>query len=209
MKVAHVLLLILPRSIALVTTSARSFSATRRSSTRVALRLNDDFDSLPSALKAMKALEPEDVSAQVQAQLWQESGRDPTYKVSGLATNEPTYTRLFTHATWATYTGKRPVVRWFTTTTTWLQSTILRAVFPVSLIASIWAFIVAGLPGVLLPRTSPVPMSLMGTALGLLLVFRASATHIFAISDPDATISYLRTPDLTAASVLAPLRRYE
>ena len=106
------------------------------------------------------------------------TGRDPFKYVSGLAAKEPSFTRLFTHETWEEYTGRPSLERWLVVTQTWPWSTVLRTVFPISLLASIWAFCIASLPAALLPRTSPVPMSLMGTALGLLLVFRTNNSYL-------------------------------
>lgn len=63
------------------------------------------------------------------------------------------------------------------TLVTWRYSTILRALWPISLTAAVWAFIVTSLPSRFLPRTSPVPLSLFGQALGLLLVFRTNNTY--------------------------------
>ena len=108
---------------------------------------------------------------ETQIALWAMIDRDPSFFVSGLKTSEPSFTRLFTHDTWADYTGRRPLTRWLIVTKTWRFSTILRAVFPIAFVASLWAYVISSLPAALLPRTSPVPMSLMGTALGLLLVF--------------------------------------
>ena len=139
---------------------------------------NGSYDQLPEALDRVRALEPEDVDGMAQLELWRASGRgDASKKVSGLKSSEPTFTRLFTHSTWASYTGRTALARWGMTLWTWRFSTILSSVAPVSLVASLWAYIIAGLPGVLLPRTSPVPMSLLGTALGLLLVFRTNNSY--------------------------------
>jgi len=120
------------------------------------------------------------VSASLSAQekLWLTTGRDPRMKVSGLQSEEPSFTRIFTHATWSRYTGRQPLIRWLTISSTWRFSTILYAVAPIAALSSLWAFIIARLPAVLLPRTSPVPMSLMGTALGLLLVFRTNNSYL-------------------------------
>jgi predicted membrane chloride channel (bestrophin family) len=112
-----------------------------------------------------------------QASLWAAAGLNPTYKVSGAITGEPSFTRLFSHEDWRYYTGKSPIRRWLRTVMTWRYSTVLRALWPISLIAAIWAFLISSLPGALLPRTSPVPMSLFGQALGLLLVFRTNNTY--------------------------------
>lgn len=142
------------------------------------LQMDVDFSSLAGKLDAVKAMEPAEVDGEAQQALWQLSGRrDPAYKVSGLMTQEPTFTRLFTHETWNAYTGRRLLARWWKTSITWRYSTILRSVLPVSIITAAWAYMIAGLPGVLLPRTSPVPMSLLGTALGLLLVFRTNNSY--------------------------------
>jgi len=140
--------------------------------------IGSELEPLSVALNRANELVQDDFDGQAQVALWRSSGRDPTYKVSGARTNEPSFTRLFTHETWASYTGKLPLTRWLGITATWRFSTILRCVFPVSLVASLWAYLIAGLPGVLLPRTSPVPMSLMGTALGLLLVFRTNNSYL-------------------------------
>ena len=97
---------------------------------------------------------------------------------SGISSLEPSFTRLFTHETWKRYTGRPSVERWLVVTSTWLSSTVLRTTLPISMIAAAWAFLVSSLPSALLPRTSPVPMSLMGTALGLLLVFRTNNSYL-------------------------------
>ena len=113
-----------------------------------------------------------------QKALWSMIGREPQRFVSGLTSDEPSFTRLFTHETWRAYTGRPILTRWLVILRTWRYSTVLRAVYPVSALASIWAYAVASLPRALLPRTSPVPMSLMGTALGLLLVFRTNNSYL-------------------------------
>ena len=73
-----------------------------------------------------------------QRSLWRAQGRDPKFKVSGLATNEPTFTRLFTHETWSMYTGLSPWRRWLRVAQTWRFSTILASVAPVCLFFSVW-----------------------------------------------------------------------
>lgn len=100
------------------------------------------------------------------------------WKISGQCSGEPSFTRLFTHETWQEYTGRRLVSRWWSVSLTWPFSTVLRSVAPVAGLASLWAYLIASLPRALLPRTSPVPMSLMGTALGLLLVFRTNNSYL-------------------------------
>ena len=61
--------------------------------------------------------------------------------------------------------------------TTWRYSTVLAALWPICLCASAWAYFVASLPPRILPRTSPLPLTLMGSAIGLLLVFRTTNTY--------------------------------
>ena len=99
-----------------------------------AVRCGDDFyGELQSQLAAVSALEPsletekEDVS--VQQGLWYESGRDPFVKVSGMVSGEPSFTRLFTHRTWQSYTGKRTFFRWLATFVQWRHSTLPRLPF--------------------------------------------------------------------------------
>jgi len=131
---------------------------------------------LAEQLERVRSIRPAEQSKEVQASLWAAAGLNPTYKVSGTITGEPSFTRLFSHADWRYYTGKSPIRRWSRIIVTWKYSTVLRALWPISLSAAIWAFLIASLPGTMLPRTSPVPMSLFGQALGLLLVFRTNNT---------------------------------
>ena len=87
------------------------------------------------------------------------------------------HAKLFTHETWkATPIGGRSIGG--CAPSSWRYSTVLRAVAPISFFAALWAYTIAHLPRALLPRTSPVPMSLMGTALGLLLVFRTNNSYL-------------------------------
>lgn len=155
-----------------------------------AVEAKSDYETLPAKLQEIAGLRctPEslgcsfdqtvDEAKEAQIALWKMIDRDPSLYVSGLRSSEPSFTRLFSHDTWEKYTGRRPLVRWLVITQTWRFSTVLRAVFPIVSIASIWAYIVTSLPAALLPRTSPVPMSLMGTALGLLLVFRTNNSYL-------------------------------
>eukprot|EP00965_Chrysotila_dentata_P114443 3782682-Pleurochrysis_carterae.AAC.5 len=135
------------------------------------------LNDIRAKLAAVRALRPLEETKEVQTSLWEAAGIDPIYKVSGSVSGEPSFTRLFTHETWSSYNGKPPLRRWLRTAATWRYSTILRSVYPITIIASMWAIFVASLPSRLLPRTSPVPMSLMGTALGLLLVFRTNNSY--------------------------------
>ena len=132
---------------------------------------------LAEQLEVVRSIRPADDSAEVQFKLWENAGLNPTYKVSGSISGEPSYTRLFSHADWREYSGTEPLERWMRAIVTWRYSTVLRALWKLSLLAALWAYAVASLPAALLPRTSPVPMSLFGQALGLLLVFRTNNTY--------------------------------
>ena len=166
---------------------------------RASVNLKGEYDSLatalenvihlrcsPGSLEAMgcavdqdSRLHPTaDEDDKMQTAMWDMIGRDPKFYVSGLRSKEPSFTRLFTHDTWSSYTGRPPIIRWLVVTKTWRFSTVLFAVFPISALATLWALAVTSLPAALLPRTSPVPMSLMGTALGLLLVFRTNNSYL-------------------------------
>lgn len=136
------------------------------------------IDDFVADLNAVREIRPMVQSPSVQASLWQAAGLNPVYKVSGAYTDEPSFTSLFNHKTWSYYTGRTPLRRWSRTMFTWRYSTVFAAVWPISTLAAIWAFAVASLPRSLLPRTSPLPMSFIGSALGLLLVFRTNNTYL-------------------------------
>jgi hypothetical protein len=133
--------------------------------------------SLAEKLRKVRDLRPTAQSPDMQASLWKAAGLDPTFKVSGIMTGEPSFTRLFSHDTWQQYTGKSPFRRWLRITATWRFSTVLAAVWPIILLFTTWAFAIASLPKTLLPRVSPIPLTLMGSAIGLLLVFRTNNTY--------------------------------
>ena len=84
--------------------------------------------------------------------------------------NSPTYKKLFTHETWANYTGRAPEARWGGMLFGWKGSSIARAVLPRVLAVTAWSAVIATV-GRRLPM-SPVGLLPMGTAIGLLLVFR-------------------------------------
>ena len=123
---------------------------------------------LSKDLAAVKALRPGlvDASPEVQRRLWKAAGLDPRYKVSGMISGEPSFTKLMAHETWQKYTGVPPATRWARSFMTWRFSTIWSAVWPLCLFAAIWAYAIASLPVLLIPRTSPVPLTLMGSAIG-------------------------------------------
>ena len=135
------------------------------------------LEELSAQLAAVRALRPSDQSPEVQMSLWRAAGLNPVYKVSGIISGEPSYTRLFDHKTWKQYTGRPPFRRWFAAIRTWRYSTILTALWPIMLAASAWAFLVASLPTRWLPRTAAGPHGLIGSAIGLLLVFRTNNTY--------------------------------
>jgi hypothetical protein len=135
------------------------------------------LEELSAQLAAVRALRPSDQSPEVQMSLWRAAGLNPVYKVSGIISGEPSYTRLFDHKTWKQYTGRPPFRRWFAAIRTWRHSTILTALWPIMLAASAWAFLVASLPTRWLPRTAAGPHGLIGSAIGLLLVFRTNNTY--------------------------------
>ena len=150
----------------------------RRLSRPVASTANSIADNLANELAAVRALRPSDQSPKVQASLWEAAGLNPAFKLSGVVTGEPSFTRLFDHASWSAYTGVTPSRRWWRTLVTWRHSTILASVMRICLLMGAWAFVVASMPAQFLPRTSPLPLSLMGSAIGLLLVFRTNNTYL-------------------------------
>ena len=135
-------------------------------------------EELLDDLVEVRLLRPADNpdSANVQFNLWAAAGLNPIYKVSGGITGEPSFTSLFTHATWTKYTGKPPFRRWMRALATWKYSTIFAGVWPIAVMSAGWAYLIAAF-ATSLPRVSAVPSTLMGTALGLLLVFRTTNTY--------------------------------
>lgn len=57
---------------------------------------------------------------------------------------------------------------------TWRFSTVLASVLPLCTFFAAWAYAVASIPAQHLPRMTPVPLTLMGSAIGLVLVFRVN-----------------------------------
>ena len=93
---------------------------------------------------------------------------------------EPTFSRLFTQETWDAYTGQSPRKRWFRNLWTWRYSTVARAVLPLVALAAAWSLLVvnaARASHLLAFKGSPLPVSLQGTAIGLLLVFRTNNSY--------------------------------
>ena len=97
---------------------------------------------------------------------------------------EPSFRRLFTHATWKRHTGRPAHRRWATTISSWPHSSITQAILPSVAACFLWALGVAsGLP-MLLPIVAKtaaqmwIPLSLQGTAIGLLLVFRTNNAYL-------------------------------
>lgn len=96
----------------------------------------------------------------------------------------PSFRRLFTHATWKRYTGQSAHKRWVSTITSWSSSMTTRAILPMVAACFVWALAIAcGLP-LLLPGVARksaqmwIPLSLQGTAIGLMLVFRTNNAYL-------------------------------
>jgi len=96
---------------------------------------------------------------------------------------QPSFRSLFTHQTWARYTGQPPLLRWFDNLRAWRHSRLLRKLSPCLGVIFVWAYAVA----LSLPRVAPwiasctsqmwIPLSLQGTAIGLMLVFRTNNAY--------------------------------
>ena len=97
---------------------------------------------------------------------------------------EPSFRRLFTHSTWKRYTGRPTHIRWLNTIVSWRRSPISRSIFPCVAVSFVWALVVASALPVLLPAVAKrsaqmwIPLSLQGTAIGLLLVFRTNNAYL-------------------------------
>ncbi len=89
--------------------------------------------------------------------------------------DSPTFKKLFTHDTWAKYTGVAPWDRWLKMVTGWRSSSVLRAVLSRTMFVTAWAVLVV-LLGRRLPM-SPIALQLQGTAIGLVLAFRNNAAY--------------------------------
>lgn len=159
------------------TTRPSAAALTHRRTSRLTGSVADVSRTLSSQLDQIRALRPAESSPQVQAALWKAAGLNPAFKLSGVVTGLPSFTRLFTHDTWAEYTGRSPAARWSEIIGTWRYSTVWAALWPLCLGWALLAFCIASLPASVLPRTSPLPLSLMGSAIGLLLVFRSNNTY--------------------------------
>ena len=97
---------------------------------------------------------------------------------------EPSFSRLFTHATWREWASTPPIWRWWKILLTWHRSTVFHAVWPPTLFIGVWALVV-GLIDMHFPLLitkifgamrpiSALPAELQGTAIGLLIVFRTN-----------------------------------
>lgn len=105
---------------------------------------------------------------------------------------EPTFRRLFTHATWERYTGEEPLRRWLRIIFGWRESSVLRSTWrPVACI-SLWALwislafpkgVITGLglahafPRDVLIAGTSIVLSIQGAAIGLMLVFRTNNAY--------------------------------
>ena len=97
----------------------------------------------------------------------------------------PSYRRLFTHETWERYTCQAPLKRWWRTMADWRFSKVSTSIMPEVLFSFVWALFVSKLLRMLvatklLALTSEmwVPLSLQGTAIGLMLVFRTNSAYV-------------------------------
>ena len=97
---------------------------------------------------------------------------------------EPSFSRLFTHATWREWASTPPIWRWWKILLTWHRSTVFHAAWPNTLLIGVWALVV-GLIDMHFPLLitkifgamrpiSALPAELQGTAIGLLIVFRTN-----------------------------------
>lgn len=98
---------------------------------------------------------------------------------------EPSYRRLFTHETWSRYNIDRsPLERFWKTIVLWHKSRVSQAILPCVGCFFGWGFLVALLFPLCAPRTASraaqmwIPLSLQGTAIGLLLVFRTNNAYL-------------------------------
>jgi len=97
---------------------------------------------------------------------------------------EPSFRRLFTHETWSRYTGVPPLKRWARALKLWRFSDVSRAVLPLVGLVFLWSLSVATFLPMLAPglaaRVSQlwIPLSLQGTAIGLLMVFRTNNAYL-------------------------------
>jgi len=148
--------------------------------TRLVRQLQSGGLSLPACYGTVAALrrQLEHVRAlkggASQYALWKAAGLKPNYKVSGGVTGAPSFTQLFNHTTWTEYTGVSPFERWFRAVVTWPYSTVFASVLPLCLFFAAWGYAVASVPARWLPKMTPVPLTMMGSAIGLVLVFRVN-----------------------------------
>ena len=97
---------------------------------------------------------------------------------------EPSFRRLFTHDTWRRYYGRTAKARWLRTLSMWRFSMIMRTIMPCVFAVFMWAFAIAALLPILVPTVVAraasmwIPLSLQGSAIGLLLVFRTNNAYL-------------------------------
>ena len=97
---------------------------------------------------------------------------------------QPSYRRLFNHATWRRYTAQSMHRRWWNVIRSWPGSSITRAILPCVAAVFVWAVGVACAMPLLVPSIARksaqmwIPLSLQGTAIGLLLVFRTNNAYL-------------------------------
>lgn len=96
-------------------------------------------------------------------------------KIGNTNFDTPTYKKLFTHETWSSFSGLGCASRWKHMLLDWKGSSILRAVLPISMCVTLWAAIVPTFCNHI--PMNPIPLHLMGGAIGLILAFRNDAAY--------------------------------
>ena len=110
--------------------------------------------------------------------------RENTDVIVDEITKVPSYRRLFTHETWKRYTCQAPLKRWWRIMTDLRFSQVSAAIMPEVLLSFAYAFTLSSLLHKLLPTIVAlntdmwVPLSLQGTAIGLMLVFRTNSAYV-------------------------------
>ena len=97
---------------AVVAAGAALLAGARRAMRGGALRMDGMEEALSAQLNAVRALRPAPLdaaeAARVQLGLWKAAGKQSqdlaSFRISGIFTGEPSFTRLFDHAMWARYT---------------------------------------------------------------------------------------------------------
>ena len=136
-----------------------------------------DYQILQTQLQAVRNLPPDFDDADDRGQPREDPLLDD-------ANREPSFRRLFTHQTWSRYTRRPAHERWLSTLMQWRLSDITRAIMPMVATIFLWAAGVSTLLPMVAPQVAAratqmwIPLSLQGTAIGLLLVFRTNNAYL-------------------------------